>query len=385
MDNFEKGLVGISRNDWTFNKRAERDEARHSEKVKEAIRDNLDNIISDGDIITADPKSHKKIKVPLKALELPKFKFGDGEGGGVGFGDGDGDPQPGDMVPGDGDGEAGDQAGEEYYEAEFTLDEIQEMVFEDLNLPRLKPKESAEIDSEDMVWDDIRKKRNSSNRDIGRTMASNILRNAREGRGARISGIEKQDFRVRSWEFEPLPETNAVVIAMMDISGSMDTRKKYMARAFAWWTVNFLRSQYPKVELVFVAHDTEAYEVDEQQFFTRGQGGGTKCSSANEMAIDIMDNRFPADRYNVYPIHFSDGDNWGGDNSKCIEAVEGMMDRDISQYAYVQLGDRSSSGLIHEYKNKIIDERMKTCVLNSNDDVLKGLKYVFSEDETIGS
>lgn len=380
MENFEKGLVSISRRDWSFDRRGERDESRHNEKVKEAIRDNLDNIVSDGDIITADPNTRKKVKVPMKSLELPKFKFGDGEGGGVGFGDGEGDPQPGDMMPGDGD-EAGDQAGEEYYEAEFTLDEIQQMVFEDMGLPRLRPKESAEIDSENPEWNDIRKKRSTNNLHLPDTIMRNIMRNASEGRGAVFHNIEEQDYRVRSWEYEPQPENNAVVIAMMDISGSMSEQKKYMARAFSWWTVNFLRSQYPKVELVFVAHDTEAYEVNEQQFFSRGAGGGTKCSSANIMALDIMDNRFPADRYNVYPIHFSDGDNWGDDNEKCIEAVEGMMERDISQYAYVQLQERSSSGLINEYKNKINDERMKTCVINEKSEVLDALKYVFSPDE----
>ena len=381
MNNFERGLVSVSRQDWSFDRRGERDEARHNEKVKEAIKDNLDSIVSDGDIITADPRTKKTVKVPMKSLELPRFKFGDNQGGGgIGFGDGDGDPQPGDVMPGDGD-EAGDQPGEEYYEAEFSLDEIQQMVFDDMGLPRLRPKESAEIDSENPEWNDIRKKRSFNNGDLGRTIMRNIMRNAEEGRGAVFHDIEEQDYRVRTWEYEPQPENNAVVIAMMDISGSMSDKKKYMARAFAWWTVNFLRSQYPKVELVFVAHDTEAYEVNEQQFFTRGQGGGTKCSSANEMALNIMDQRFPADRYNVYPIHFSDGDNWGNDNQKCLELVGEMMERDISQYAYVQLQERSSSGLINDYKQNIHDERMKTCVINDKSEVFDALKYVFSPDE----
>ncbi|MEO7904876.1 MAG: DUF444 family protein [Candidatus Saccharimonadales bacterium] len=383
MNNYESRSVAISRKDWSFDQIIERDEARHNEKVKESIKNNLGDVISDGSIITADPHSKKTIKIPMRSIELPRFKFGDPKEG-VGTGDGTG--QPGDPVDGDGDpqagdGEPGDKPGQEYYEAEMTIEEIQQMVFADLGLPFMKPKQQQDMDSETINFNDVRKKRTTTNLDIGRTVMQNIIRNAQAGRTATVHNIQPDDYRVRTWENERKPENSAVVIAMADISGSMGEFEKYITRAFCWWTTNFLRSEYPKVELVFVAHDTEAHEVTEEQFFTRGAGGGTKCSSANRLALDIVKERYPADRYNVYPLHFSDGDNWSGDNADCVDLVQQLLDNEINQYAYVQIGARSSSGLLNEYNRKLHDERFKGLIINDKQGLLPALKRVFNPAE----
>lgn len=372
-------FIGVSREfDWGPDRRSERESARHKEKVKETLKNHLDDLVSDGSIITADPRSKKTIKIPMKSLELPRFKFADDN---EGIGVGDGSEEPGDMLmPGDGDGEAGDQPGEEYYETELEIDEIQRMVFEDLGLPRMQPRGAQNIESDDVRFDDVRHKPTTTNLDVSRTAIQNIMRNAREGRGATIGNISPDDYRVRTWNHELKPENSAVVIAMADISGSMGEKEKYITRAFCWWAVSFLRTKYPKVEIVFVAHDTDAYEVTEEQFFTRGMGGGTKCSSANQMAVNMISSRYPTSNYNVYPLHFSDGDNWGGDNEKCVELVKKLLSEDINQYAYVQIGDRSSSGLINSYRSEIKDERMKEVVINEKEDVLGALKEVFQRD-----
>ena len=370
----------VSRQDWSFRRRGEQDEARHNEKVKEAIKGNLDQVISDGNIITADPNSKKTIKIPLRSIELPRFKYGNPE---EGVGTGDGDAQPGDFVDdGDGDGEPGDRPGEEYYEAEITIDEIQELVFEDLGLPRIKPKSNIkDIETEREVFTDVRKKKSTNNLDIGRTVLQNMLRNAQETGEAIIKNINSEDYRVRTWEQEKKPENSAVVIAMADISGSMGDFEKYITRAFCWWTVGFLRSKYPKVEIVFITHDTNATESTEEQFFSRGSGGGTKCSSANQLTLDIINDRYPPDGYNIYPLHFSDGDNWGGDNEKCVELVKKMLEMDISQYAYVQIGRNNRSQLFNDYDKKLDDPRYKGLIINEKQEVLPALKEVFSSDE----
>lgn len=381
MENMRHDTVAISRQDWTFDRRGEKDERRHNEKVKDAIKQNLGDLVSDGSIITADPLSKKKIKIPLRSLELPRFKFGD-KGDGVGTGDGNGSSKPGDVV-GSGHGEgAGNSPGEEYYEAEISLEEIQELVFEDLGLPNIKPRSKHDMETTETVFKDIRKKRTATNLDMGRTILQNILRNAQEKGEAKVSGISPEDYRVRTWEEESKPINSAVVIAMADISGSMGEFEKYITRAFCWWTVSFLRTKYPSVDIVFVAHDTEAHEVTEEQFFSRGSGGGTKCSSANKMALDITKNRYPTSGYNVYPLHFSDGDNYGNDNDRCVELVNQLLDEDISQYAYIQIGARSNSGLINEYKKNIHDPRFKTEVITKKEDVIKSLKNVFNPGET---
>lgn len=379
MESNENRLVGVSRQDWSLERRASRDEARHNEKVKEAIKDNLDSVVSDGSIITADPRSKRIVKVPMKALELPRFKYGKPTEG-VGTGKGDGKPQPGDEI-----GEPGDQPGTEYYESEMTIDEIQKMVFEDLELPNIKPRQDPKLEHHQDVFNDIRHKRSPNNLHLGRTVLQNILRNAQETGEAKVSGISTEDFRVRSWEQEKKPENNAVVIAMADISGSMGDFEKYITRAFCWWSVSFLRSKYPKVDIVFVAHDTEAYEVSEEQFFSRGSGGGTKCSSANKMALDLITERYQTSHYNVYPLHFSDGDNWAADNETCVDLVQDILSQDVSQYAYIQINGyaRGVSQLLKSYQEGISDERFKGLIINKKEEVLEALKAVFSNKEEV--
>lgn len=373
--------IGISRRDWSFDRVGEKDAARHDEKIKEAIKDNLQEIISDGSIITADPDSKKTIKVPMKSLELPKFRYGDPQGG---IGSGEGDPQPGDQV-GDGEGEGeegGDQPGKEYYETELTLEEIQAMVFEDLGLPHMKPKQAGEIESEDIIFNDVRKKRTTNNIDMGRTVMQNMMRNIQRTGKPTIGNFSPDDYHVRMWNQEMEPENSAVVIAMADISASMSDKEKYLTRAFCWWTVNFLKTKYPKVEIVFLTHDTEAKEATEEEFFGRGSmGGGTKCSSANKMALEIMAERYPADRYNVYPLHFSDGDNFSYDNERCLELVNEILDNDVSQYAYVQVGRMNRSSLFNQYDRHIKDDRFKALMIEDRDAVLPALREVFNPDE----
>src|SRR5690606_25298991 len=120
---------------------------------------------------------------------------------------------------------------------------------------------------------------------------------------------------------EPRREANAVVMAMMDTSGSMGTFEKYVARSFFFWMVRFLRTRYRHVRIVFLAHDTRAREVTEEQFFTKGESDGTRCSSVYEMAMDIIGRRFAPSDYNLYPFHFSDGDNFPSDNQRSQEMM----------------------------------------------------------------
>ncbi|HET8883855.1 MAG TPA: DUF444 family protein [Candidatus Saccharimonadales bacterium] len=380
----EKGnrYTGVSRQDWSFDRMGEKDAARHNDKVKEAIKGNLQDVISDGDIITSDPKSKKIIKIPMKSLELPKFRYGEPKDG-LGTGNGDGQPgDPADQGQGNGPG-AGDQPGQEYYESELTMEEIQAMVFEDLALPNIKPKAAGEIESEEVNFNDVRKKRTTNNLDMGRTVLQNMMRNAQTGK-ARLANISPDDYRVRVWEEEMKPENSAVVIAMADISGSMGDNEKYLTRAFCWWTVNFLRTKYPKVEMVFLTHDTDAKEATEEEFFSRSSyGGGTKCSSVNKMALDIMQERYPSDRYNVYPLHFSDGDNYGNDNAECVRLVNELLEKDVNQYAYVQVGRSARSNLFNKYESDIHDDRFKALMVDGKQAVLPALKKVFNPEESV--
>ena len=87
-------------------------------------------------------------------------------------------------------------------------------------------------------------------------------------------------------------QSNAVVLCIMDTSGSMGTVKKYLARSFYFLLYQFVRLKYQEVELVFIAHHTEAKEVPEQEFFHKVESGGTYISSGYLKALEIINARY---------------------------------------------------------------------------------------------
>ena len=72
---------------------------------------------------------------------------------------------------------------------------------------------------------------------------------------------------------------HAVVFFMLDVSGSMSDRDRKLAKTFFFWVVQGLRRQYRSLETVFVAHTTEAWEFNEQEFFQVSGSGGTVAST----------------------------------------------------------------------------------------------------------
>ena len=323
--------VSLSQNDWSLHRKGPIDQARHNERVKEAIKDNLGEIVSQESIITSDGK--KIVKVPIRSLELPRFRFDRGRKNHAG--QGQGKSKVGDVLgqeaQGQGQGpgkgkQAGDMPGIDYYEAEITVDELAALLFEDLGLPFLKPKGKALVESEEVRFDEVRKNGPMSNLDKRRTIRENLVRNARAGRERLRRTSPTTTCASRPGSATSSEESNAVVIAMRDVSGSMGEFEKYITRSFYFWMVRFLRTRYTQVQIVFVTHHTEAKEVDEDTFFNLGESGGTKVSSAYQLALEIANERYPASEWNTYPFHFSDGDNWGEvDNQRCLDLVKALL------------------------------------------------------------
>ncbi len=380
---FESGRSFISQQDWSLHRKGPADEERLNEKVKKAIKNNLPGIISDGTIISADPNSKKTIRVPLRAIELPHIiRARDKDG----VGSGDGSEEEGDVIatrPGEGGGKgsgAGDEPGSESFEAELTIEELQQLVFDDLGLPDLKPKAKKVMASDEIRFDDIRKKRTATNLDLRRTIEANMKRNAIQRGKAVIGNIEQDDYRVRTWNIKERETEAAVLIMMRDISGSMGDFENYIVRSFCWWTMLFLKSKFPHVELVFIVHDTTAEKVTEEEFFNRASSGGTACSSANQMALDCITTDFPTNLYNVYPLHFSDGDNFGDDDDlKCVELVNAMLELGINQYAFVQIA-KAKSDLLEAYRTFIDDDRFSSVTIESKEEIWGALQAVFDKD-----
>lgn len=319
----------ISKEDWSLHRKGFDDQQRHQEKVQEAINNNLPDLISEESIVMSNGTD--VIKIPIRSLDEFKIRYNYDKNKHVG--QGDGDSQVGDVVardgssnqkgPGKGQG-AGDQAGEDYYEAEVSLLELEEALFSQLELPNLKRKEHAEHTVEFIEFNDIRKTGLMGNIDKKKTMVSAFKRNALNGKPG-FHPIFQEDLKFKTWNEVIKPDSKAVVLAMMDTSGSMGIWEKYMARSFFFWMTRFLRTKYETVEIEFIAHHTEAKVVSEEDFFTKGESGGTICSSAYRKALEIIEEKYHPDKFNIYPFHFSDGDNLTSDNARCVKLVEEIM------------------------------------------------------------
>lgn len=371
----------VSREDWSLHRKGYQDQTRHQEKVREAIKQNLPDLVTDESIIMSDGK--QVVKVPIKSIDEYHFRYNYNKAKHVG--QGDGDSQVGDVLgvdpqaakgPGKGEG-AGDQPGEDYYEAEISLAELETILFDELELPNLEEKQKEKLQASDIVFHDVRKKGIMSNIDKKRTIMENLKRNANAGKPG-IHGISPEDLRFKTWEEVQKPHSNAVVLAMMDTSGSMGSFEKYIARSFFFWMTKFLRSKYEHVEIVFIAHHTEAKEVTEEDFFTRGESGGTICSSAYQKALDIIATRYPTANWNIYPFHFSDGDNLTSDNEKCVKLIEELMQKaNLFGYGEVNQYNRSST-LMSAYKH-IQNKKFLHTVIREKTDVYKALKTFFAK------
>lgn len=379
--------VSISKQDWSLHGQGSQDEARHNEKVKEAIKDNLDTIISDGIIITADPRSKRIVKIPMRTLELPHIRHSQGDGG---VGTGKGGEQVGDILdsrPANGSNgkQVGTEPGGESYDVEFTIEELKEMVFTDLGLPFLRPRINQQMETDTLIFDDVRKKRTPTNLDINRSVFENMRRNAQNTGHAALSPLLPDDFRVRTWRKEIREDNAAVVISMADISGSMGDFEKYITRSINWWGVEFLRSKFPRVETVFIVHDTEAFEVTEADFFKRSDGGGTKCSSASELALGIVKNRYSPDAYNVYLQHYSDGDNLDSDNQRYVELIRALLGLGINHFAYINVGESSQVGLKKVLTDSIQHERFLAETIKGKREVLGILKKIYDPSKQVAA
>ncbi|WP_449539198.1 sporulation protein YhbH [Ferdinandcohnia sp. Marseille-Q9671] len=377
----------ISQEDWSLHRKGHDDQKRHQEKVQDAIKNNLPDLITEESIIMSNGKD--VVKIPIRSLDEYKIRYNYDKNKHVG--QGDGDSQVGDVIARDGSGQsagkagpgkgqgAGDQAGEDYYEAEVSLMELQEALFKELELPNLKRKEQDQNVVENIEFNDIRRTGLMGNIDKKRTMMSAYKRNAMAGKPS-FHPIFQEDLKFKTWNEVVKPDSKAVVLAMMDTSGSMGIWEKYMARSFFFWMTRFLRTKYETVEIEFIAHHTEAKVVSEEDFFSKGESGGTICSSVYRKALEIIDDKYPTARYNIYPFHFSDGDNLTSDNARCVKLVSELMKvSNMFGYGEVNQYNRHST-LMSAYKN-IEDEKFKYFILKQKADVFHAMKSFFKKDE----
>jgi uncharacterized sporulation protein YeaH/YhbH (DUF444 family) len=154
--------------------------------------------------------------------------------------------------------------------------------------------------------------------------------------------LEEVDRRYRSRVPTAAPATRAVMLCLMDVSGSMDERKKDLAKRFFALLYMFLERKYGHVDVVFVRHTETAEEVDEERFFNDPQTGGTLVCPALELAYKIIQTRFAGPDWNVYIAQASDGDCTGEDGRRSAGFLKSELLPLVRYFAYIDIP--SSSG-----------------------------------------
>ncbi len=418
------------------------DRLRHRQKVRESIRENIADIIAEESIIGKD--KDRIIKVPLRGIKEYRFVFGDNSGGAA-QGDGDSRPgqvvgKTGKDGPGKGD-EAGDRPGVDYYETDVTLEELIEIMFEDLELPNLERRALREILSE---FSSQRKgyrkvgirirldKRRTAKQRVMRMLGAEkrqqaatraeaeaaaeaaLLADESEVDGSEVVDTEEpsddldstasldglnapgagtrtirrrfpfhqNDLRYKHVEVDIKEASNAAVICIMDTSGSMDTMKKYLARSFFFLLYQFISTRYRSVEIVFIAHHTEASEVTEEEFFHKGESGGTFISSGYAKALEIIAERYHPSLWNLYAFHCSDGDNFDSDNPTALKDAEELASIcNLFGYGEIKpLGSRYYESSMLNVFRRIQAPNFHTVLIERKEDIWPSFKAFLAKD-----
>jgi sporulation protein YhbH len=360
----------------------EKDHQRFRQIVKGRIRDDLRKFLTKGELIGKEGKH--LISIPVRGIELPHFRYGDNSGG-IGTGDG----KEGDVVgkgqPGQGKSQGGTEAGQHIMEVDLSLDELAEILAEELKLPRIEPKGKHRITTTRDKYSGIRRVGPESLRHFKRSFKEALKRQIMLGDynpDAPVIIPQKKDIRYRSWKEVKNPQSNAVIIFMMDVSGSMGEEQKELVRLESFWIDTWLRKNYEGIESRYIVHDVSAKEVDKHTFYHLREDGGTKISSAFKSAKQLLDSHYSPDEWNIYLFHFSDGDNSSeADSRECVKLLKEQLLPMCNMFGYCQVASAYGSGnfinVLHEHLRG--HQKVLTSRVNSKDDIYDSIKTFFGK------
>ncbi len=351
-----------------------------------------------------DLDNAEKVGIPGKDIEEPQFGHGRGGSwetinpGNDRFDRGDQVDRPQGGATGSGAGKAGNE-GNSLDDFVFTLtrDEFLDIFFDELALPNLVKRQLARIDQYRRIRAGYTQSGVPANINLGRTMRGAAGRRIAVGApyASRLRTLELElkallpeavdllpveqeeqpevvrlrheiarlrarmdavpfidtfDLRYNNRIRIPQPTTQAVMFCLLDVSGSMDEGRKNIAKRFFMLLYLFLSRNYERTEVVFIRHHTVAFEVDEDEFFTSRESGGTVVSSALELMRKIVLDRYPSGLWNIYGAQASDGDNWNDDSPRCRNFLEESLLRLTQYFAYIEITDGAPQNLWREYE-----------------------------------
>lgn len=355
----------------------DQDIGRFKEIIRGRIKKELRKFITSAELI--GKKGKDLVTIPIHQIDIPRFVFDDKAQGGVGQGEGGTGTA---LAPGEAGGGAGagNLPGEHLHEVEITFDELAEILGQELELPRIKPKDQEELVSERVKYTSIGLSGPESLRHFKRTYRQALRRQIMSGQYDPKRPVIipiREDRRYRMWKDVHRPETRAVILYMMDISGSMGGEQKEIVRLEAFWIDTWLRSQYKNLETRYIVHDAVAREVDRDTFFTTRESGGTIISSAYKLCLKMIEEKYNPQMWNIYPFHFSDGDNWSGtDTEECVKLLKSHLLPASNIFCYGQVESEYGSGQfikdLEESLNQ--EENLITSRIENKDAIVRSIK-----------
>jgi uncharacterized protein len=344
------------------------DQARFHRILKGKIKKNFRDFISNHQLI--GKKGSDIVSIPIPRIDIPKFIFGENKSG-VGQGPGkEGDPVgPGKQQPGQGQ-QAGNAEGQHIMEVEVSYDELAAFLEDELRLPNLEPKQNQKFEDESKRYSSIIQSGPDSLRHFKRTYKESLKRQISVGSYDPDNPLVlpiKQDFRYRHRKKITQPQYNAVVIYMMDISGSMGNEQKEIVRTEAFWIDLWVNRHYKNVEKRFIVHDSTAKEATRDEFFHLKESGGTLISSALNLCQDVIERDYPVSDWNIYCFYFSDGDNWSQEDTQlCVQMLTDKVLTKVNLFGYGQVESRYGSGQFYRDLQKC-NEKLPGLVISKID------------------
>ncbi|MAY75158.1 MAG: hypothetical protein CMJ31_10650 [Phycisphaerae bacterium] len=364
----------------------EQDHQRFRQIVRGKIRKDLRKFLSRDELIGREGK--RAVSIPVHDIDIPTFRYGDNSSG-VGMGEGgDGEGQP---SQGSGETPGGEEEGKHILEVEVELDELADILAQELELPRIEPRGKKQLTTIKDKYSGIRPVGPSSLRHFKRSYREALKRQLATGEYDPQDPVIvpiRRDMRYRSWNEVKAPDSNAVIVYMMDVSGSMGDQQKKLVRMTAFWIDTWLRRNYDGIESRYVVHDVRAAEVDKKTFFSLREDGGTRISSAFSLCKGLLEESYPPHEWNVYLFHFSDGDNSSeADNRQCVSLLKDHLLPGCNMFGYCQVASAYGSGhfinVLHdafpEAANAAADRELVTARVGESNDIYDALRTFFKQ------
>lgn len=196
--------------------------------------------------------------------------------------------------------------------------------------------------------------------------------------------LRERDKRHKYPEITKEYEKNAVIVFIRDVSGSMREHKRELVERIFTPLDWYLQGKYDNAEFVYIAHDAEAWEVDEDEFFGIKSGGGTRISTAYELAQEILESDYPWSSWNRYIFAAGDGENIMGDTEGNVIPI--MEDVDTNLQAYLQVEESEGQFIRGDHGEKVeehfqsSDDNVTVAYAKTKDEVIDCIEEILKEE-----